>query len=183
MCWTNTTDTWSVSLSSVTAWQTSTLRSWNSWVNNAPLMIHSFQKTSLLCGFVAICLCLPVYLVNGKFERALEVLQLTLKLLSASAREELRRLLEFMSTAAEAANVQLHKEVSSPNACDVLFINLSTIYTCFGFSDWKSNGCEEDVHQSRHPEQESDERKDRPADALHARQPPGDLQGFFYLMN
>lgn len=101
-------------------------------MNNAPLMIHSFQKNN---SALWLFLCLPVYLVNGKFERALEVLQLTLKLLSASAREELRRLLEFMSTAAEAANVQLHKEVRSPNACDVLFIHLSTIYTCFGFSD------------------------------------------------
>lgn len=73
--------------------------------------------------------------MNGKFERALEVLQLTLKLLSASAREELRRLLEFMAAAADAANIHLHKEVRSHNAWDVLFIHLSTIYTCFGFSD------------------------------------------------
>ncbi|XP_059392628.1 DEP domain-containing protein 7 [Carassius carassius] len=52
-------------------------------------------------------------LTNGKFEQALEVLQLTLKLLSASAREELRRLLEFMATAADAANVRLHKEIEN----------------------------------------------------------------------
>ncbi|XP_690061.8 DEP domain-containing protein 7 [Danio rerio] len=52
-------------------------------------------------------------LVNGRFERALEVLQLTLKLLSASAREELRRLLEFMAVAADAGNVRLHKETEN----------------------------------------------------------------------
>lgn len=82
---------------------------------NAPQMIHSFQKTMCLN------ICLPVYLVKGKFEQALEVLQLTLKLLSASAREELRRLLEFMAASADAANVRLHKEVRSHNACDKLF--------------------------------------------------------------
>ncbi|XP_043083280.1 DEP domain-containing protein 7 isoform X2 [Puntigrus tetrazona] len=52
-------------------------------------------------------------LMNGKLERALEVLQLTLKLLPVSAREELRRLLEFMATAADAANVRLHKEIEN----------------------------------------------------------------------
>ncbi|XP_057185576.1 DEP domain-containing protein 7 isoform X2 [Triplophysa rosa] len=50
---------------------------------------------------------------NGKFERALEVLQLTLKLLSASAREELRRLLEFMAVAADAAEIQLHTVIEN----------------------------------------------------------------------
>nr|XP_055048449.1 DEP domain-containing protein 7 [Misgurnus anguillicaudatus] len=52
-------------------------------------------------------------LENGKFERALEVLQLTLKLLSASAREELRRLLEFMAVAADAAEIQLHTQIDN----------------------------------------------------------------------
>ncbi|XP_067292053.1 DEP domain-containing protein 7 [Pseudorasbora parva] len=52
-------------------------------------------------------------LANGKFEGALEVLQLTLKLLSASAREELRRLLEFMAVAADATSVRLHKEIEN----------------------------------------------------------------------
>ncbi len=89
--------------------------------------MNSFQKTTSLWQFFSVCL------VNGKFERALEVLQLMLKLLSASAREELRRLLEFMATAADAANVRLHEEVRSHNAC--FFIRLSTIYSCFGFSD------------------------------------------------
>lgn len=59
--------------------------------------------------------------MNGTFEGALEILQLTLKLLSASAREELRRLLEFMAAAADAANVRLHREVRSPNACEEFF--------------------------------------------------------------
>lgn len=57
--------------------------------------------------------CSAMYVENGKFERALEVLQLTLKLLSASAREELRRLLEFMAVAADAAEIKLHTQVKS----------------------------------------------------------------------
>lgn len=132
MCWKNTTDTWSASLSSVTAWQTSTSRSWNSWVK-LTLLTYSSLAYSLFpkitqCFSLCLSICLPVYLANGTFEGALEVLQLTLKLLSASAREELRRLLEFMAAAADAANVRLHKEVRSPGACEQFF---TTLLSCF----------------------------------------------------
>ncbi|XP_042608589.1 DEP domain-containing protein 7 isoform X2 [Cyprinus carpio] len=72
------------------------------------------ERKPLLCDSMAdVYTEIMELLMNGKFERALEVLQLTLKLLSASAREELRRLLEFMATAADAANVRLHKEVEN----------------------------------------------------------------------
>ncbi|XP_062849602.1 DEP domain-containing protein 7 isoform X2 [Trichomycterus rosablanca] len=52
-------------------------------------------------------------LVNGKFSVALEVLQLCLKLLSAANREELYRLLRFMSLAADPAHFRLHKEIEN----------------------------------------------------------------------
>ncbi|XP_073687663.1 DEP domain-containing protein 7 [Garra rufa] len=72
------------------------------------------ERKPLLCESMAdVYTKIMELLMNGKFERALEVLQLTLKLLSASAREELRRLLEFMAAAADAANVRLHKEIEN----------------------------------------------------------------------
>uniref|UniRef100_A0AAY4E0Z2 DEP domain-containing protein n=1 Tax=Denticeps clupeoides TaxID=299321 RepID=A0AAY4E0Z2_9TELE len=51
-------------------------------------------------------------LVNGKREQALEALQLCLKLQDSRSREELRRLLRFMATAADPQEVRVHKEVS-----------------------------------------------------------------------
>lgn len=51
--------------------------------------------------------------VNGKQEQALEALQLSLKLQDSRSREELRRLLKFMATAAKSQEVRLHKEVST----------------------------------------------------------------------
>ncbi|MCI4382063.1 hypothetical protein PGIGA_G00259320 [Pangasianodon gigas] len=52
-------------------------------------------------------------LVNGKFSVALEVLQLCLKLLPAANREELYRLLSFMSLAADPQHIRLHKEIEN----------------------------------------------------------------------
>lgn len=49
--------------------------------------------------------------VNGKREQAVEALQLCLKLQDSRSREELRRLLRFMSVAANPEEVKLHKEV------------------------------------------------------------------------
>lgn len=51
--------------------------------------------------------------VNGKQEQALETLQLSLKLQDSRSREELRRLLRFMATAAKPQEIKLHKEVSA----------------------------------------------------------------------
>uniref|UniRef100_A0A3B4VCR6 DEP domain-containing protein 7 n=1 Tax=Seriola dumerili TaxID=41447 RepID=A0A3B4VCR6_SERDU len=52
-------------------------------------------------------------LVNGKQEQALEALQLSLKLQDSRSREELRRLLRFMATAAKPQEVKLHKEIEN----------------------------------------------------------------------
>ncbi|XP_017340339.1 DEP domain-containing protein 7 isoform X2 [Ictalurus punctatus] len=52
-------------------------------------------------------------LVNGKFDVALEVLQLCLKLLPAANREELYRLLSFMSLAADPHHLRFHKEIEN----------------------------------------------------------------------
>ncbi|XP_034044672.1 DEP domain-containing protein 7 [Thalassophryne amazonica] len=52
-------------------------------------------------------------LVNGKCEQALEALQLSLKLQDSGSREELRRLLIFMATAAKPQEVKLHKEIEN----------------------------------------------------------------------
>lgn len=54
------------------------------------------------------------FLVNGKLEQATEALQLSLRLQDSRSREELRRLLRFMATAAKPQEVKLHKEVSVP---------------------------------------------------------------------
>lgn len=51
--------------------------------------------------------------VNGKLVQALETIQLSLKLQDSRSREELRRLLRFMATAAKPQEVKLHKEVGA----------------------------------------------------------------------
>lgn len=52
-----------------------------------------------------------VFPVTAKLGNALEALQLSLKLLPPSNREELRRLLTFMALAAEPQGIKLEKEV------------------------------------------------------------------------
>ncbi|MEQ2290500.1 DEP domain-containing protein 7 [Ameca splendens] len=52
-------------------------------------------------------------LVNGKLELALEALQLSLTLQDSHSREELRRLLRFMATAAKPQEVKLNKEIEN----------------------------------------------------------------------
>lgn len=54
--------------------------------------------------------------VNGKLAQALETIQLSLKLQDSRSREELRRLLRFMATAAKPQEVKLHKEVRAVGA-------------------------------------------------------------------
>ncbi|KAG7249703.1 hypothetical protein CRUP_020506, partial [Coryphaenoides rupestris] len=51
--------------------------------------------------------------VNAKLDKALEVLQLCLKLLPPGCREELRRLLTFMSLAADPQAIRLDKEMEN----------------------------------------------------------------------
>ncbi|KAL1007716.1 hypothetical protein UPYG_G00090630 [Umbra pygmaea] len=55
-------------------------------------------------------------LVNGKRQQALEALQLCLKLQDSRSKEELRRLLRFMSVAAKPEEVKLHKEIENKMA-------------------------------------------------------------------
>ncbi|XP_040893645.1 DEP domain-containing protein 7-like isoform X2 [Toxotes jaculatrix] len=52
-------------------------------------------------------------LVNGKLDKALEALQLCLKLLPPSCRDELCRLLTFMSLAADPQGIKLDKEMEN----------------------------------------------------------------------
>ncbi|XP_008309329.1 DEP domain-containing protein 7-like isoform X2 [Cynoglossus semilaevis] len=52
-------------------------------------------------------------LVNAKFDKALEALQLCLKLLPPGCRDELRRLLTFMSLAADPQGIKLDKEMEN----------------------------------------------------------------------
>lgn len=52
-------------------------------------------------------------LVNGKQEQALEALQLSLKIQDSRSREELRRLLSFMATAAKPQELKLHQEIEN----------------------------------------------------------------------
>ncbi|XP_071362266.1 DEP domain-containing protein 7-like isoform X5 [Trachinotus anak] len=51
--------------------------------------------------------------VNAKLDKALEALQLCLKLLPSSCRDELRRLLTFMSLAADPQGIKLDKEMEN----------------------------------------------------------------------
>ncbi|XP_029378251.1 DEP domain-containing protein 7-like [Echeneis naucrates] len=60
-----------------------------------------------------ICTAITDLLVNAKLDKALEALQLCLKLLPPSCREELRRLLTFMSLAADPQEIKLDKEIEN----------------------------------------------------------------------
>lgn len=69
--------------------------------------LEVFPQTHHLC-FSVLSLS-----VNGKLAQALETIQLSLKLQDSRSREELRRLLRFMATAAKPQEVKLHKEVEA----------------------------------------------------------------------
>lgn len=73
--------------------------------------------------------------MNGKLAQALETIQLSLKLQDSRSREELRRLLRFMATAAKPQEVKLHKEVRAigPNA-DLAGRPLWRVLTLLNFS-------------------------------------------------
>lgn len=51
--------------------------------------------------------------MNAKLDKSLEALQLCLKLLPQSSRDELRRLLTFMSLASDPQGLKVDKEVRS----------------------------------------------------------------------
>ena len=66
----------------------------------------------MLCTFLSPwCTSLFGFLVKAKLDKALEALQRCLKLLPQSSREELRRLLTFMSLAADPQGIKVDKEV------------------------------------------------------------------------
>lgn len=62
--------------------------------------------------------------VNAKFDKALEALQLCLKLLPPGCRDELRRLLTFMSLAADPQGIKLDKEVRTGNYIIVCLLKI-----------------------------------------------------------
>lgn len=82
---------------------------------------------------------LPVHLsvafsVNAKLGTALEALQLCLKLLPHSCREELRRLLTFMSLAADPQGIKLDKEVRHTQLVTTSYVGKCIIqYSIFIF--------------------------------------------------
>ena len=61
--------------------------------------------------------------MRAKLDEALEALQLCLKLLPQSSREELRTLLTFLSLAADPHGIKLDKEVRAlaPSHLDLLY--------------------------------------------------------------
>ncbi|XP_078004829.1 DEP domain-containing protein 7 isoform X1 [Phascolarctos cinereus] len=69
--------------------------------NREPLLNHLFE---IHTGIAEL-------LVNGKTDRALEAMQLCLKLLDSSRREEFRRLLYLMAVAARPSEFKLQKEI------------------------------------------------------------------------
>lgn len=61
-----------------------------------------------------------LFAVNAKFDKALEALQLCLKLLHPHKREELRTLLSFMAMAADPLEIKLDKEVKTMGSITVM---------------------------------------------------------------
>ncbi|XP_016525845.1 DEP domain-containing protein 7 isoform X1 [Poecilia formosa] len=87
------------------------------------------QRTPLLNNYIFdIHSGISELLVNGKLELALEALQLSLRLQDSHSREELRRLLRFMATAAKPQEVKLHKEIENRMAVKRAFSN-SIVYS------------------------------------------------------
>lgn len=74
----------------------------------------NIQQTPLLNNYIFdIHSGISDLLVNGKQEKALEALQLSLKIQDSRSREELCRLLRFMAIAAKPQEVKLHKEIEN----------------------------------------------------------------------
>lgn len=93
-------------------------------------VIHSYSQpciefNSLSChlSFIFIHHFSLASPVNAKLSTALEALQLCLKLLPCTCRDELRKLLSFMAVAAKPQAIQLEKEVSARKA-SYCFISL-----------------------------------------------------------
>lgn len=73
-------------------------------------LLNSAKVLSTSVSLTVVSLVFPV---NAKLGTALEVLQLCLKLLRPTCRDELRRLLTFMALASDPQEMKLDKEVSS----------------------------------------------------------------------
>lgn len=67
------------------------------------------------------CLFLLALKVNAELSKALEAMQLCLKLLPHGCRDELRRLLTFMSLAADPQEIKVDKEVRAYVSFIVLY--------------------------------------------------------------
>ncbi|XP_071362240.1 DEP domain-containing protein 7-like isoform X2 [Trachinotus anak] len=74
---------------------------------------HTDRPPLLPHHMTDICTAITDLLVNAKLDKALEALQLCLKLLPSSCRDELRRLLTFMSLAADPQGIKLDKEMEN----------------------------------------------------------------------
>lgn len=72
-------------------------------------LLNSAKILSTSASLTVVSLVLPV---NAKLGTALEALQLCLKLLRPTCRDELRRLLTFMALASDPQGIKLDKEVS-----------------------------------------------------------------------
>ncbi|XP_019960902.2 DEP domain-containing protein 7-like [Paralichthys olivaceus] len=74
---------------------------------------HTDQPPLLPQNMTDVCTAVTELLVNAKLDKALEALQLCLKLLPPSCRDELRRLLTFMTLAADPQAIKLDKEMEN----------------------------------------------------------------------
>ncbi|XP_041851912.1 DEP domain-containing protein 7-like [Melanotaenia boesemani] len=74
---------------------------------------HTNRSPLLPQHMTDIYMAITDLLVNAKLDRALEATQLCLKLLPLSSREELRRLLTFMSLAADPQGIKVDKEMEN----------------------------------------------------------------------
>lgn len=75
-------------------------------------LLSSAKFLLISASLTVVSLVLPV---NAKLGTALEALQLCLKLLRPTCRDELRRLLTFMALASDPQEIKLDKEVSYNN--------------------------------------------------------------------
>lgn len=90
-------------------WLMSTRPSLACWVKTSHSVAVKEHLSHL--AHLSVSLCASIFEVSAKLDKALEALQLCLKLLPQNSREELHRLLTFMSLAADPQQIKVEKEV------------------------------------------------------------------------
>lgn len=93
--------------------------------------------------------------MNAKLDKALEALQLCLKLLPQSSREELRRLLTFMCLAADPQGLKVDKEVRAAAEFNLIQRSVACSQYSVAFEGGQPTGSEEVVFQGAAVQQDA----------------------------